>query len=198
MNTLLENAPSPAEIRRRQILEATLRVVGASGVDGVRHRRVAAEADLPLGSITYYFSSRDDLIGAAFAHFLETNTAFITGLWASFAGTSLDDVVDFIVEMVRLEFATPERVHAEYELILYAARREALGAAFRKWERDITSQVAEVLERLGARSPFAAARTLMELVRGFEVLRLVQAHPEDELRGRLRLVLAAAVGETTS
>ncbi|MBW2458975.1 MAG: TetR family transcriptional regulator [Deltaproteobacteria bacterium] len=186
--------PSPAQLKRWQILDATLGVVGDGGVDAVRHRRVAAEAGLPLGSITYYFRSRDELIRAAFEHFLEQNTAFMNALSADFEGGNAEDVVQFIVEMVRQEFEHPARVRAEYELILYASRDEALAEAFGSWERDTTARVAEVLERLGAARPFSAARTLMELVRGFELVRLVRAHGEDELEGRLREVLAAALG----
>ncbi len=190
----IRSEPSAAaELRRAQILDATLSVVGQGGVDAVRHRRVAAAAGLPLGSITYYFRSRDALLLAAFQHFLEQNTAFIDGVWSGFDGTCSEDVVQFIAEMVRQEFQEPSRVRAEYELILYAARNEALAAALRKWERDTTARVAEVLERLGAHRPFSAARTLMEMVRGFELLRLVNAHPDDELEERLRDVLAAAL-----
>src|SRR5262245_39003846 len=176
----------------RQILEATLRVVGDGGVDAVRHRKVAATARLPLGSITYYFGSRDDLIQAAFEHFLEANTIFLQKVWSGFDGTSVQQVVDFVLEMVRREFKQPWRVRAEYELILYAARNEALAVVFRHWERQTTARVAEVLERLGARRPFSTARTLIEVIRGFELLRLVQAHPDDELESRLRDLLAPA------
>jgi len=189
---------SRGDLRRRQLLEATLAVIGDGGVDAVRHRRVAAEAGLPLGSITYYFSSRDALIEEAFELFLQTNTEFIDGLWTSFDGTSVDDVVGFIVEMVRVEFEDPRLLRAEYELIIYAARHEELAEPFRKWEQNTTSRVAEVLERIGAPRPFSTARTLMELVRGFELLRLVRTHPEDELAERLREVLNAATAKGRS
>jgi DNA-binding transcriptional regulator YbjK len=36
--------------RRGEILEATLRVIGESGVNGVTHRAVAQEADVALAS----------------------------------------------------------------------------------------------------------------------------------------------------
>ena len=54
-----------AQGRREQILEATLRVIGRSGREAVTHRAVAEEAGVPLGSTTYYFDSRDDLLGQA-------------------------------------------------------------------------------------------------------------------------------------
>ena len=54
--------------RREQILEATLRVIGRSGRQAVTHRAVAEEAGVPLGSTTYYFESRDDLLRQALEH----------------------------------------------------------------------------------------------------------------------------------
>src|SRR5215212_1025173 len=46
--------------RRREILEATLRVIGDSGVNSVTHRAVAREADVALASTTYYFDSKSN------------------------------------------------------------------------------------------------------------------------------------------
>src|SRR4051812_47861783 len=54
--------------RREQILDATLRVIGRSGRQAVTHRAVAEEAGVPLGSTTYYFDSRDDLLQQALEH----------------------------------------------------------------------------------------------------------------------------------
>src|SRR5215212_401570 len=54
--------------RREQILDATLRVIGRSGREAVTHRAVAEEAGVPLGSTTYYFDSRGDLLRQALEH----------------------------------------------------------------------------------------------------------------------------------
>lgn len=48
--------------RRRALLEAALRIVGRSGLGGLSHRAVAAEAHVPAGSITYYFASKEVLV----------------------------------------------------------------------------------------------------------------------------------------
>ncbi len=57
--------------RRRQILTAVLRIIIREGVRGVRHRAVAAEANVPLSATTYYFSGLSDLITAAFTYWAE-------------------------------------------------------------------------------------------------------------------------------
>jgi DNA-binding transcriptional regulator YbjK len=52
--------------RRTRILRATLEVIRADGVHAASYRRIAAQAGVPLGSMTYYFPDLDGLIVAAF------------------------------------------------------------------------------------------------------------------------------------
>ncbi|GCE78411.1 TetR/AcrR family transcriptional regulator [Cellulomonas biazotea] len=58
--------------RRDRIVDACLDVVAESGVAGTSHRKVAAAADVPLGSMTYHFDGMDDLLHAAFTRFART------------------------------------------------------------------------------------------------------------------------------
>jgi DNA-binding transcriptional regulator YbjK len=53
------------ERRRREILEAALRVIGRDGVAGLTHRAVADEAGVSLAATTYYFASKADLLREA-------------------------------------------------------------------------------------------------------------------------------------
>lgn len=54
--------------RRRQLIEAAVRVLQRDGVDHVTTRAIAAEADAPLASIHYTFGSKTDIVRAAFEH----------------------------------------------------------------------------------------------------------------------------------
>ncbi|QQD20656.1 TetR family transcriptional regulator [Oceanospirillaceae bacterium ASx5O] len=60
-----------SEHRRRLILEAALRIVVRDGVRGIRHRAVAAEAEVPLAATTYYFRDIDELIVDTFTLYTE-------------------------------------------------------------------------------------------------------------------------------
>jgi DNA-binding transcriptional regulator YbjK len=51
--------------RRSRILQATLEVITADGVDAASYRRIASHAGVPLGSMTYYFPSLEGLIVSA-------------------------------------------------------------------------------------------------------------------------------------
>lgn len=74
----VDDAAPPASVRRidphrrDRIIDACLTVIADVGVSGTSHRRVAAVADVPLGSMTYHFGGMDDLLRAAFTRFAGT------------------------------------------------------------------------------------------------------------------------------
>ncbi len=51
--------------RREKIIQATLEAVKTYGVHAVTHRKIAAIAQVPLGSMTYYFAGMDALLSEA-------------------------------------------------------------------------------------------------------------------------------------
>jgi AcrR family transcriptional regulator len=66
-------------IRREQLLDAAIGLVATKGYDATTVRDIARAADVSTGSISYWFSSRDDLLRAAlveaarrFTHRLDT------------------------------------------------------------------------------------------------------------------------------
>ena len=184
-----------AERRRRSILDATLRVISSGGVDAVTHRRIAAEAGVALGSTTYYFASREELVRQAFRHYIEEVTAAIGLLGRERPPESAEDIAETLTEVARREFAEPALVLAEYELILYAARDPVLAQDFTAYERGLEAQLAGPLERLGADRPMDAARTVIELMRGFEIGRLTRPNASiEDLRRHLELVICALTG----
>ncbi|MER7953244.1 TetR family transcriptional regulator [Streptomyces sp. NPDC096030] len=144
--------------RRQRIVDAALRVVGARGIDGLSHRTVAAEADVPLGSTTYHFASLDELLVAALR---QAGEGFGRQLRESPA--LADPHTDLAAVLARLtgEWIGGSRtgVELEYELYLAALRRPALRPVAAEW----TDSVTEVLSR---RTDSATARALVALMDG--------------------------------
>jgi DNA-binding transcriptional regulator YbjK len=187
-----------------------LRIIADDGLDAVRHRRVADLADVSLGSTTYHFASRDDLIDAAFGLYLDEATTFLNGLarlgtgpghtdTAATARTSastdpLDALVSFVGRLLGGEFADPGLVRAEYDLILHATRRPALAERLVAWEDGRRTMLERAFRDAGAPRPADAARTLFALVRGIEVERLVHPRRTVQVRRRLQPVIAALLG----
>jgi TetR/AcrR family transcriptional regulator, regulator of biofilm formation and stress response len=177
--------------RREQILEAALRVIGRDGREAVTHRAVAEEAGVPLGSTTYYFDSRDDLLGQALEHVsaqeVERYGRLGEELRSVKSGRELADRL--ISELVA---AAEDRVAyiAEYELWLEAGRRPDLREAAQSWCDAEQRSVAGALEVLGSTDPAADASLVVATLDGLG--ERVLAREEDpaaaakELRPELR------------
>jgi len=163
-----------AEQRRRGILEAVLRLVAEGGVDAVTHRRVAAAAGVPLGSTTYYFRSRDELVLEAFRLYVAGNTALYADLERSTGSDTLENLVDLLVTATQRQFDDGAMLLAEYELILFSARNPEFAREYRAWQRTHAMHLTERLERLGFPKPLAAAETVIAAMRGFELDRLAR------------------------
>lgn len=56
--------------KRDRIVETAMAVIVSEGLSGLSHRKVAAAADVPLGSITYRLASLDELAEEAFARYV--------------------------------------------------------------------------------------------------------------------------------
>ncbi|GHH75247.1 TetR/AcrR family transcriptional regulator [Promicromonospora soli] len=57
--------------RRERILDAVLDLIARDGSAGATYRSVAEAADVPMGSMTYHFPTRDDMLLAAFGRLAE-------------------------------------------------------------------------------------------------------------------------------
>jgi hypothetical protein len=61
--------------RRERILQATLETIAQHGIHAVTHRKIATCADVPLGSMTYYFTGIEALLDEAFTCFTQQMSA---------------------------------------------------------------------------------------------------------------------------
>jgi AcrR family transcriptional regulator len=124
---------------REALLTATLFVVAEGGIDAVTHRRVAAEAGVSPGSATHHFSSREELLRAAFRFYLDQGDQLLLAL--SDATRSLPDPFERIRRILgglEQEFSEVSLLRAEYELLLYASGDPELAADVRSWEAPVS------------------------------------------------------------
>lgn len=162
--------------RRARILRATLDTIAAHGVAGTTHRRIAAAADVPLGSMTYHFASLDDLLTEAFTLLADDVSARFTQRLAADATRieACEAVVDLVVDDA---WATPRNLLLSYELYAYAARVPALRRVMQGW----MGKSRAALEQHFAP---ATARALDAMIEGLSIHRSVDLAPagRDEVR----------------
>lgn len=61
-----------AQKRRVDFIESAVRVIAEHGVDGATTRRIAAEANAPLATLHYYYSSKEELFYDIYEHMIRT------------------------------------------------------------------------------------------------------------------------------
>jgi DNA-binding transcriptional regulator YbjK len=159
----VDGSPAPrGAARRRALLDAAVRVIGRGGVAAADHRAVAAEAGVPLGSTTYYFDSKDDMVARALEHVAEREAERLAAESERGALDVGPDVLPERVADILIEAWAGDRVVllAQYELYLESARRPDLRPAAERWDRALREFLQNALERLGAPDPPRRARLL--------------------------------------
>ena len=113
------------EERRERILRATLHVIGRDGIGAVTHRSAAAEAGVPLGSLTYWFATKDDLLREALRLFVDEEAARLRRVGEELVeGMPPEEIAERFAAALESGDG-PEQV-AQFELYLEAARNPAL------------------------------------------------------------------------
>ncbi|PJM74712.1 TetR/AcrR family transcriptional regulator [Bifidobacterium simiarum] len=117
--------------RKQRIIEACLDVIAERGVAGTSHRAVAAEAHVPLGSMTYHFDGIDDLLHQAFERFADRSAATLARRMAHAANA--DEACEQVALHIEHDlFGTRRSLIIGLELYTLAARNPAF--------RDITDR----------------------------------------------------------
>ncbi len=175
------SVPAPergrGEARRTALLDATLRVVARDGASAASHRAVASEADVPLGSTTYYFASRDEMLVEALQHAAATEIdairARLDRLTARAPG-SVDwtqEVVAYVMDQLRPE-GTPTLL-ARYQLQLEAVHRPELRAIYGAWTTAGLELAQTMLRAAGSKDPTADAPVLVAALDGVALNQLI-------------------------
>ena len=148
--------------KRSAILDAAINLLLAEGLKGLTHRQVAAGASVPVGSIGYYYSTRDKLVATCFERLVQ-------GRLDAFERANAEDVelsdpeqlAEAVVDVVTC--GQPERAQAVVTAFIEAQRDPGevgdyvLGAL-----DELKDLIAELLRRAGV--DFNAARVLQIVV----------------------------------
>ena len=180
---VMDMPPSRKGARRKtEIIDAVLRVIGRDGILDVSMRAVAAEASVPLGTVTYYFSNKEELIEAAFLRHTQRETAriiaAITRLSALAPADLARGLADFVIQGLT-EYR--EQLVAEYQFLNASVRRDSLQRASAAWLQSLAAHLEERLTAFSSSSPKTDARLILAVLAGLEVDNLsVPLGPADE------------------
>ncbi len=155
--------------RRQRIIDAALETILTYGVCGTTHRRIAAAADVPLGSMTYHFDGLEDLLCQAFTQLAERSSAEVLKRLSAAQSRkeALETVVDIIASNV---WSTPQTLLLSYELYAFAARKPELITVMQHW-------MSRSREALGRHFDPLTARALDALIEGIGIHNSVDQRP---------------------
>ncbi|GAA0235249.1 TetR/AcrR family transcriptional regulator [Cryptosporangium japonicum] len=176
---------SRGELRRARLLDAAVAVIAEHGLEGVTHRAVAAAAGVPLATTSYFFSSLDELVGAAVTRVAD---AILESADVLAEGAPVEHTIDLLVEVV-----TAPTVLVQFEAYLGRSRRPELVEPVTRIVEAYESAATTVLRSLGVLEPARAARHLIALLDGFALQRIAHPRPDDRevLRDAVRLFARA-------
>lgn len=117
--------------RRRALADAAIGLLASGGVHGLTHRSVERATELPPGTASNYFPSRDDLLVAAAQRIVELHMADMRRIdRETVVSDSPDPMIDLIAaSLTHAVTRARDRYLAIFELQLEACRRPTLREA---------------------------------------------------------------------
>lgn len=156
-------------LRRDQVADAALRVLGESGSRGLTHRAVDAAAKVPEGTTSNYFRTRSSLLEAALAHHVELDTPPEAGL-AGVADLKLsdEDALDLMMSTIDrlLDSGNRSLLKARYELVLESSRHPDLHETFEPARDRFVGLAEALLAARGCEIPRQHGRQLIAVLDG--------------------------------
>lgn len=119
-------------LRSERIAAAALEVIAEYGVAGTTYRKVAAAAGVPLGAVSYYFTSMEALLTAAFTRLAdETSQVFAQRIADAH---SKEEACEAVVDIIFGDVTSSSRtLLLSYELYGFASRHPAMASVMNIW-----------------------------------------------------------------
>lgn len=138
---------------------------------GATHRKIAKEADIPLGSMTYHFNSIEDVFVATFSCFAEEASSQFESILQ--AAQTREEAVNAVVEIICGNFWAERQGRAltlSYELYAYSTRSDAMKCIMRHW-------MGRVQTALNQHFDVRVSKMLDAMIEGLSIHRSVQDNP---------------------
>lgn len=166
---------------RDRALDAAVELLGEQGIRGLTHARVDERADLPKGSTSNWFRTRDALIAGVITWLAEVERAEFA-LGGAPRITSTRELVDALSGFIAVQTGPlAGRTRARYALFLEGNSDPELLAPLLQQRAAYVEWTTALLAGIGAAHPEGAARTLMATGEGLVFHRLT-IDPDAEIR----------------
>ena len=176
-----QKSPRDPEARRGAIVQAAADLLVESG--DLTHRLVAARAQIPLGSTTYYFASLAELRAAALEHLANELVTELAQMQQELAAADGDPAV--LAGLLHDYLSDADQVRADAALYSNAAHDPALRRLALRWFDGFVEMVSQWTDPV-------TARNIAVFVDGASLHALLTGTPLD--RSALTSALTALLG----
>ena len=174
---------------RERILRATLGLIGEQGTGAVSNRQVASAAGVSLGTLTYHFSDRDELLRESLRLFVGEEVARLTEVHERLramrvGGLTVAPDPELLRGLIRGALdgaAGDDATVAQFELYLHATRDGDLHEAVAECRAAYEALAREGLALLGVPEAEQLAPLIVATVEGTALRRLLTGEDPSEL-----------------
>jgi AcrR family transcriptional regulator len=182
---------------RERILRATLSLLAEEGTAALSNRRIAAAADVSLGSLTYHFPSQASLLRESLLLYAGEEVERLEAIAAALReqGPDPEQVAAEVEALIGRPGGGPGPL-SELELHLQAARDPELQEASARCFAAYDGFAASALGALGVADPARHASAFVALITGLGVRRLgTGAADAEAVTGALLTLLRGALAD---
>ncbi|MFH9677626.1 TetR/AcrR family transcriptional regulator [Streptomyces sp. NPDC017405] len=180
--------------RRQRLADAAISTLARSGMRGLTHRAVDQSADVPAGSCSYYFRTRQELLQAAVERLAELDITEIDERPALTGPASTAQITEATAGLIEhWTTAGRERMLARYELALEAPRRPELQAALHSAGSRHRAVAENLLAVAGVPDPAAHANAFVAFLDGILFNQLTAAAPHRLTPEQLRRTVLSLI-----
>ncbi|MEU4193671.1 TetR family transcriptional regulator [Kribbella sp. NPDC026611] len=175
---------------RLRALDAAVELLGTQGLRALTHARVDAAAGLPPGSTSNYFRTRAALLSGVVDRIASLEAEALSMSFAPATAAEFVDIMcgafDYLTRVNRV------RTTARLILFLEGSHDAEIRAALSRGREALENIATEVLARLGASDPRAAARAVAAASEGL-ILHRIARHDDVDPRPTYELLLKVAL-----
>ena len=138
--------------RRRELVEATLACIAALGLEHTTVREIAVRAGVTPGLIRHYFSSKDELVLAAYRHHVETMTAASRKAVAEAGGDPVAQLAAFVSANLSPPILDPSNLSLWASFVTTVRTDTLMADVHREGYQGYRSAAEQLLQRAAEKS----------------------------------------------
>lgn len=131
---------------RRQLVDATVRLLRSSGSGALTSRAIAEAAGQNLGSITYYFGSKDHLVNEAMISVAEELIKPVLDAMADAGENQLQALTVGVATLNNILTTNRQQIPAYLHCLAAASTDEKMARPMADLHRSLTQSLADIIE----------------------------------------------------